>query len=138
MEADGGVAVTGASLKHNESEITPRQWLGVGVSHASGKKKSPHHLQTEVISKQVISNLFHSTMPYGDVCDPLMVRILREDFNCTFFEMKLCTGKKKNKTHKKNKNDNLITLVAAFLDSLCMECRWKALKFQTPLCYGHC
>lgn len=39
--------------------------------------------------------------------DSLMVRLFQEDFNCTFFEMKLCTG-------KKNKDDNLITEAAGF------------------------
>lgn len=62
--------------------------------------------------------------------DSLMVRLFREGFNCTFFEMKLCTG-------KKNKNDNLITEAASFLDSLHMEFRWKALKFQASPHYGH-
>lgn len=40
-----------------------------------------------------------------------MVQFLREDFNCTFFEMKGCTGKKKK---NKNKNDNLIMLGGCF------------------------
>lgn len=40
--------------------------------------------------------------------DSLMVRLFQEDFNCTFFEMKLCTGK------KKNMDDNLITEAAGF------------------------
>lgn len=64
--------------------------------------------------------------------DSLMVQLFQEDFNCTFFEMKLCTGKK-----KQNKDDNLITEAAGFLDSLHMEFRWKALKFQAPPRYGH-
>lgn len=40
--------------------------------------------------------------------DSLMVRLFREDFNCTFFEMKLCNEK------KKTTDDNLITEAAGF------------------------
>lgn len=46
----------------------------------------------------------------------LMMGFLQKDFNCTFF---ICTEKIKTK----NKIDNLITQVSAFLDSL-------------PLAYG--
>lgn len=51
MEADGCVAVTGASLKHNESEITPQQWPGqlnvenippVRQVHTCVRKKKKH------------------------------------------------------------------------------------------------
>lgn len=124
---------------HLNGENIPPVWQ----VHVRQKKntEAPHHLQTEVISEQEISNPFHSTMPYGDsylAC--VIMTILWWSGLCgkilIAHSLKWSFGLKK-KTNRKKKNDHLRTSVTAFLDSLLMECRWKALKFQAPLCNGH-